>query len=106
MCCLPASGSRSPRLLFFRSTDSFGERDRLLLTLLRPHLLELRRPTPAPLTARQFELLRLVASGSSNAEIAATLFVSPHTVRKHLENIFARLEVTTRTAAVARAFPT
>jgi len=105
MCCLPAVGTRSPRLLFFRSASGFDERDRLVLTLLRPHLLELRRHVPPPLTPRQTELMRLVAAGSSNAEIAATLYVSPHTVRKHLENIFARLEVTSRTAAVARAFP-
>jgi DNA-binding CsgD family transcriptional regulator len=105
MCCLPGTGTRSPRLLFFRTTSSFAERDRLVLTLLRPHLVELHRRARGALTQRQTELLRMVAAGSSNAEIAATLFVSPHTVRKHLENIFARLEVTSRTAAVARAFP-
>ena len=102
MCCLPAAGTRSPRLLFFRSTDSFDERDRLVLTLLRPHLVELRRRAPLPLTARQTELLRMVAAGSSNAEIAAALFVSPHTVRKHLENAYAKLGVHTRADAWAR----
>lgn len=54
---------------------------------------------------RQVELLRLVASGRSNAEIARELVVSAATVRKHLESIFGRLDVTTRTGAVARAFP-
>jgi len=57
------------------------------------------------LTSRQWELLRLLASGHSNAEIARELVVSTHTIRKHLENIFARLGVTSRTAAVAKAFP-
>jgi DNA-binding NarL/FixJ family response regulator len=57
------------------------------------------------LTSRQWELLRLLASGRSNAEIARELVVSRHTIRKHLENIFARLDVTSRTAAVAKAFP-
>jgi len=109
MCCLPiGSGRRTPRILFFRATSDFTERDRLVMALLRPHLVEwdrFRRTAPPPLTERQTELMRLVAAGHSNAEIAATLYVSPHTVRKHLENIFSRLEVTSRTAAVARAFP-
>jgi DNA-binding CsgD family transcriptional regulator len=109
MCCMPiGSGSRTPRILFFRTTSDFTERDRLVMALLRPHLVEwdrTRRAAPAPLTDRQTELMRLVAAGHSNAEIAATLYVSPHTVRKHLENIFSRLGVTSRTAAVARAFP-
>jgi DNA-binding CsgD family transcriptional regulator len=113
MCCLSPRGTRTPRILFFRNS-AFTERDRLVMTLLRPHLVEAwatagrpaPQPAPSPLTARQTELMRLVAAGWTNAEIASSLFVSPHTVRKHLENIFARLEVTSRTAAVARAFPT
>ena len=56
------------------------------------------------LTARQWELLRLVAVGLSNADIAQQLFLSEHTVRKHLENIYQRLNVSSRTAAVACAF--
>ena len=90
----------------------FDHRDRLLLSLLRPLLNELyqelerrRRPTP-DLTPRQWELLHLVASGRSNAEIALELVVTKDTVRKHLENIFARLDVTSRTGAIAHAFPT
>jgi DNA-binding NarL/FixJ family response regulator len=50
------------------------------------------------------ELLRLVASGHSNADIAQQLFLSENTVRKHLENIYERLSVSSRTAAVARVF--
>ncbi|MCW2572902.1 MAG: ATP-dependent transcriptional regulator, MalT-like, LuxR family [Frankiales bacterium] len=109
MCCLPPVHSRSSRFVFFRSTRDFDERDRLMMALLRPHLVEMcvqRQPTTPPLTTRQTELMRLVAAGWTNAEIATSLFVSPHTVRKHLENIFARLGVTSRTAAVARAFST
>jgi DNA-binding NarL/FixJ family response regulator len=49
--------------------------------------------------------MRLVAAGHTNAEIARRLYVTSNTVRKHLENIFERLHVGTRTAAVARAFP-
>jgi DNA-binding CsgD family transcriptional regulator len=112
MCTLTSRGARSRRLLFVRCGGrDFDERDRLLMALLRPHLAEVVAVPPLPtatsteqLTARQAELLRLVAAGRTNAQIAAELFVSPHTVRKHLENIFDRLGVTTRTAAVARAF--
>lgn len=112
MCCLPGSGARQRRLLLFRlSGADFGERDRLLMTLLRPHLaevlrsLEQRRAGAPDLTPRQRELLRLVAAGLTNKQIATRLVVSAHTVRTHLENIFERLEVTSRAAAVMRAFP-
>lgn len=109
LCPLTSRGPRSRRLVFFRAGGSdFSERDRVVMTLLRPHLAEIvSTPAPEPLqelTPRQTELLRLVAAGHSNAEIAAAMFVSPHTVRKHLENIFERLGVTSRTAAVARVF--
>ncbi len=59
---------------------------------------------PAGLTAREVEVLRLVARGSSNPEIAATLVLSEKTVARHLSNIFAKLDVGTRTAAAAFAF--
>jgi DNA-binding NarL/FixJ family response regulator len=82
-----------------------------LLALLRPHLHELneelkRQRHPIPdLTVRQWELLRLTARRHTNAEIAGTLSISTDTVRKHLENIFGRLGVAARMAAVAKAFP-
>jgi DNA-binding NarL/FixJ family response regulator len=56
------------------------------------------------LTPREVEVLQCLASGSSNAEIAATLFISEHTVARHLQNIFGKLGVSTRTAAAAYAF--
>ena len=56
------------------------------------------------LTAREIEVLRLVASGRSNSEIAAALVISEHTVARHLQNIFGKLGVSTRTAAAAYAF--
>jgi DNA-binding NarL/FixJ family response regulator len=49
--------------------------------------------------------LRLVAAGHTNRQIARPLGISEGTVRKHLENIYARLQVSSRTAAVTRAFP-
>ena len=50
------------------------------------------------------EVLRLVASGQSNPQIADTLFLSPKTVQRHLSNIFTKTGVTSRTAAAAYAF--
>ena len=52
------------------------------------------------LTRRELEVLDLVAEGLMNKEVAAELVVSPATVRKHLENVYAKLGVHTRTAAV------
>ena len=56
------------------------------------------------LTARELEVLRLVASGKSNKEIAAALVISEHTVARHVQNIFTKLGVTSRTGAGAFAF--
>ncbi len=68
----------------------------------------LMRPEPAPeahgLTARELEVLRLVAGGKSNRQIAAELVLSEHTVARHLQNIFAKLGVSSRTAASAFAW--
>lgn len=112
MMCLSAPAGRARRLLFIRGPGpGFDGRDRLLLSLLRPHLNECyqdlarrRRAVPA-LTPRQWELLHLLAAGHSNTDIARQLVVSAGTVRKHLENIFARLGVTNRTAAITKALP-
>ena len=49
-------------------------------------------------------MLRLVASGKSNKEIAAALIISEHTVARHVQNIFTKLGVASRTAAGAYAF--
>jgi len=58
----------------------------------------------AGLSAREAEVLRLVAAGKSNHAIAAELFISDRTVARHLSNIFAKLGVGSRTAAAAYAF--
>ena len=56
------------------------------------------------LTGRELEVLRLVAAGMSNREIASALVISERTVARHLQNIFAKLRVSSRTAASAFAF--
>jgi DNA-binding CsgD family transcriptional regulator len=56
------------------------------------------------LTARELEVLRLVAAGKSNREIASTLVISEHTVARHVQNILSKLDVPSRTAAGAFAF--
>ena len=118
MVCLPATPwsyagpGRTIRLILYRGPGpDFSERDRGLMELLRPHLhqayldAERRRRATPELTPRQWELLRLVAAGHTNAQIARRLGISEGTVRIHLENIYARLQVPSRTAAVTRAFP-
>jgi DNA-binding CsgD family transcriptional regulator len=108
---VPGPG-RTMRLGFFRGSGSdFSERDRAVLTLLRPHLHQAyldaehrRHPVPR-LTPRHWELLHLVAAGHTNTQIARRLGISDGTVRTHLENIYERLHVSSRTAAVTCAFP-
>ena len=56
-----------------------------------------------PLTARELEILRLIVAGLRNQEIAGRLFISLHTVKRHIANVYGKLGVTHRTEAVARA---
>jgi DNA-binding NarL/FixJ family response regulator len=62
------------------------------------------RSQPAGLTSREVEVLRLVASGRSNREIATELCLSAKTVSRHLSNIFYKIGVSSRTAAAAFAY--
>ena len=106
---LPDEPGHRMRLMLWRGrTRDFSERDRLLLTLLRPHLIaayrtaERRRRAPAALTSRQVELLQYVAQGYTNTQVARRMGLSEGTVRTHLNHIYERLGVTSRTAAVTR----
>jgi DNA-binding CsgD family transcriptional regulator len=88
----------------------FDERDRFLLTLLRPHLaqaywtgVQSKREAVA-LTRRQLEIMRMVQEGWTNLQIAHRAGLSEGTVRTHLNNVYARLGVTSRSAAVHAVF--
>jgi LuxR family transcriptional regulator, maltose regulon positive regulatory protein len=70
--------------------------------VLRPNA-PMRQPLAEPLTAREIEVLGLIAAGASNGAIAQRLIVSVGTVKKHTANIFGKLQVESRTQAVARA---
>jgi DNA-binding CsgD family transcriptional regulator len=110
-------GDHALRRFSFSSCRAGGvsDRDVRVLELLTPHLARLyeraaarRRAVPAlgELTPREHEVIRLVACGKTNREIARLLWISPNTVRAHLEHIFEKLGVTNRTAAAARALGT
>lgn len=106
---LPVLDVNDRRLLLFRGEGSdFSEREMLLLALIRPHLIEMhlrqrrRRRGVPELTPRQWEILRLVAAGCTNRMVARALMISEATVRKHLENLYGRLEVNSRTEALAK----
>ena len=117
---LPTDGATGASLVFDTTRSRFAETDRRTLQRLVPHLAQLRRNALARRTypalldstaAAQVKLLRLTpreqvvlaraAAGETNAVIAAALFVSPGTIRKHLEHIYDKLEVRTRTQAAA-----
>jgi DNA-binding NarL/FixJ family response regulator len=59
---------------------------------------------PAGLTMREVEVLRLIAAGKTNSEVATELYLSVKTVSRHLSNIFTKIGVTSRAAATAFAF--
>jgi DNA-binding CsgD family transcriptional regulator len=116
-----------------RSGRDFSERDRLVLDLLRPHLTQahdnaaalerlregLARSNHAKevilsresferlgLTGREAEVLLGIARGQTNQQIAAILYVSPFTVKTHLQRVYRKLGVGSRTEALSRALET
>jgi DNA-binding NarL/FixJ family response regulator len=60
--------------------------------------------TAGPLTEREIEVLRLIASGMTNRGIGTKLGISEKTVARHVSNIFTKLDLTSRAAATAYAF--
>ncbi len=90
-----------------RAGIGFSDRDRACMELIRRHMGHLYRlgstPLIVTLTEREREVLRWLARGKTDRDIAAILGTSPRTVQKHLERVYAKLGVETRTAAVMRA---
>jgi DNA-binding CsgD family transcriptional regulator len=116
---LPCPEGRVIGIALNRARTDFSEQDRVLLSVLRAPLtralVRARRRArardalawpacagPAELTDREIQVLHLVALGRTNSAIAHALGISPRTVAKHLEHIYRKLAVTSRTAAVAR----
>ncbi|WP_067486803.1 response regulator [Actinomadura hibisca] len=77
--------------------------DSALAPSVASRLLDRMRPQAATLTPRELEVLRLVAEGMSNRQISKKLFLSETTIKTHLVHIYAKLDVDSRTAAVATA---
>lgn len=104
---------RTRNFVLDRSSGDFSDRDCRVLDLLAPHLARIHTTSalraqlahaqaPAlPLTAREVEVLELVASGLTNAAIAERLWIAPGTVKKHLDNVYEKLGVSSRAAAAA-----
>ena len=109
---LPSPPGRARSVYLERSGQNYTDRERMIFGLMRPHLARMRVNAESRrrrtngirhLTPREAEIVDWVARGKTNAEIASALFISPQTVRKHLENIFQKLAVRSRTAAAAYA---
>ncbi|MGH2640796.1 MAG: response regulator transcription factor, partial [Actinomycetota bacterium] len=117
---LPYEGARA-RVLYGRALRAAGDEDDAVLELRSAvaaferlgatpdrdetvRLLPGATPLPRGLTPREAEVLRLVAAGKSNRDIAADLVISEHTVARHLQNMFTKLGVSSRSAATAFAF--
>jgi DNA-binding CsgD family transcriptional regulator len=117
---LPTGGATAAQFVFDTTRNRFTDTDRLALQRLMPHLVQLRRNAHARksylalldstaaartrlqrLTSRERVVLARATAGETNATIAQALFISPGTVRKHLEHIYDKLEVRTRTEAAA-----
>ena len=99
-----------------RSKRGFSDRDRERVEVIRPHLGHLYllsartarndnalAEIETPLTARERDVLDWLGAGKTDKDIAAILAISPRTVQKHLQRIYEKLGVETRTAAVMRA---
>ncbi|MBL8115105.1 MAG: helix-turn-helix domain-containing protein [Acidobacteria bacterium] len=103
---LRASGrAAEARAEIARSIEAFSSLGASRLERTARALLEDKPPAPGPsrLTARERDVLRLVAEGLADREIAERLGVSEHTVHRHVANLLRRLDVRSRSAAVGKA---
>ncbi|MFI9326621.1 response regulator [Kitasatospora sp. NPDC052868] len=94
-----------PRDELFTAVRAAAEGRTVLSPAIAARLVSrVRSPRSAALSAREGEILRLVAKGTSNREMAAVLFISEATVKSHLTHIYGKLGVKDRAAAVATAY--
>jgi DNA-binding NarL/FixJ family response regulator len=94
----------APRERLFPAIRSAARGETVLAPTVATRLVNrMRVPAEEALTGREIEVLELVARGSSNADVAASLFISEATVKTHLLHIFGKLGVDDRTAAVVSA---
>jgi len=91
----------SPNQTLVRAIEKVSEGDGYIDPALMPAFLS--RDREDILTAREREILKLLADGMSNADVAVKLFISQETVKSHVRHILAKLEADTRTHAVAIA---
>ncbi|MFE7592397.1 response regulator [Kitasatospora sp. NPDC057512] len=95
----------APREELFRAVEAAAQGQAVLSPSIATRLMgQVRRPAPAPLSARELEILELVAQGTTNREAARKLFISEATVKTHLLHLYAKLGVNDRAAAVAAGF--
>ncbi|MFA1537892.1 response regulator [Actinomadura monticuli] len=95
----------APREELFDAVRAAAEGRTVLSPAIASRLVSrVRDPRGGSLSARELEVLRLVARGTGNREIAAELFISEATVKTHLTHIYAKLDVNDRAAAVATAY--
>jgi DNA-binding NarL/FixJ family response regulator len=95
----------APRAELLRAVRAAADGQGVLAPSVATRLMSrVRAPDPELLSQREFEVLELVAAGTTNREAAARLFISEATVKTHLLHIYAKLGVGDRAAAVAEAF--
>jgi DNA-binding NarL/FixJ family response regulator len=95
----------APREELLRAARAAARGEAVLSPTVAARLMNrVRDPGPGPLSQREREVLELVAAGATNREAAARLFITEATVKTHLLNIYGKLGVSDRAAAVAEAF--
>jgi DNA-binding NarL/FixJ family response regulator len=95
----------APRAELMRAVQAAARGQAVLSPSVATRLMSrVRTPVVEPLSQRELEVLALVAAGNTNREAAAALFISEATVKTHLLNIYAKLGVSDRTAAVSAAY--
>ncbi len=95
----------APRAELLRAVRAAANGQAMLAPSVATKLMSrVRTPEAEPLSQRELEVLELVAAGTTNREAAAKLFISQATVKTHLLNIYTKLGVGDRAAAVAEAF--